>query len=45
MAEWVIGAWLAHEHHFRAYQEQQRQGEWCARVADLPVTDSMGRRM
>ncbi|PNY27886.1 D-2-hydroxyacid dehydrogenase [Tolypocladium capitatum] len=45
MAEWVIGAWLAHEHHFRLYADQQRRADWCARVADRPVADSVGRRM
>ncbi|UNI24043.1 hypothetical protein JDV02_009822 [Purpureocillium takamizusanense] len=45
IAEWVIASWLASEHHFDVYKQQQLQRHWSARVADHPVTDSMGRRM
>ncbi|KAM4065244.1 d-isomer specific 2-hydroxyacid dehydrogenase, NAD binding domain-containing protein [Hirsutella rhossiliensis] len=45
IAEWVMGAWLSHQHHFRVYDEQQRQATWNARVADKPVADSLGRRV
>ncbi|OAQ94089.1 D-3-phosphoglycerate dehydrogenase [Purpureocillium lilacinum] len=45
IAEWVMASWLASEHHFDIYKQQQLQGSWSARVADHPVTDSMGRRM
>ncbi|KAJ6443867.1 centromere kinetochore component CENP-T domain-containing protein [Purpureocillium lavendulum] len=45
IAEWVMAAWLSSEHHFDVYKQQQLQGKWSARIADHPVTDSMGRRM
>lgn len=40
-----MGAWLAHRHHFRLYDEQQRRATWNARVLDKPVADSLGRRV
>ncbi|KAI0161811.1 hypothetical protein GGR52DRAFT_576110 [Hypoxylon sp. FL1284] len=28
IAEWVIGAWLSHQHHFPKYQEHMKTGFW-----------------
>ncbi|KAF7557525.1 hypothetical protein G7046_g6015 [Stylonectria norvegica] len=44
IAEWVIGLYLSHEHHFQIYAEQQREELWRPRL-ELGVSDSHGRRM
>ncbi|KAI9163239.1 hypothetical protein HJFPF1_04841 [Paramyrothecium foliicola] len=44
IAEWVIGTWIAHEHRFALYAEQQRASAWRARP-ELPVRDGQGRRI
>ncbi|KAL7627342.1 hypothetical protein AAE478_001534 [Parahypoxylon ruwenzoriense] len=40
IAEWVIGAWLSHQHHFLRYAEQMKTGYWespfAARIQDSP---------
>ncbi|XXG99345.1 Transcription initiation factor IIA subunit 2 [Hypoxylon texense] len=28
IAEWVIGAWLSHQHHFARYHEHMKKGFW-----------------
>lgn len=44
IAEWVIGAYLSHQHHFHVYAEQQKQQLWRPRL-ELGVQVSTGRRM
>lgn len=44
MAEWAIGAWLAHSHHFKMYMEQADQELWQMGLGKQ-VTDSVGLRM
>lgn len=44
IAEWVIGTWLSHEHHFQVYAEQQKQELWRPRL-EMEVNVSTGRRM
>ncbi|KAF7548636.1 hypothetical protein G7Z17_g6944 [Cylindrodendrum hubeiense] len=44
IAEWVIGTWLSHEHHFQVYAEQQKQELWRPRL-EMQVNVSTGRRM
>ncbi|KAI1863710.1 hypothetical protein JX265_003847 [Neoarthrinium moseri] len=28
IAEWVIGTWISHQHHFSRYESQMRRGYW-----------------
>ncbi|KAM5346806.1 hypothetical protein ACJ41O_009811 [Fusarium nematophilum] len=44
IAEWVIGAYLSHQHHFHVYAEQQKQQLWRPRL-ELGMEVSTGRRM
>lgn len=46
IAEWAIGAWLAHAHNFKIFMAQQDNEEWNMRLnmADS-TTDSPGLRM
>ncbi|KAJ4133017.1 hypothetical protein NW754_015828 [Fusarium falciforme] len=44
IAEWVIGAYLSHQHHFHVYAEQQKQQLWRPRL-ELGMQVSTGRRM
>ncbi|KAK4118682.1 hypothetical protein N657DRAFT_628155 [Parathielavia appendiculata] len=44
IAEWVIGTWLMHSHHFLDYAAQQKKAQ-IARLNNLGVYDSPGLRM
>ncbi|KAI8312624.1 D-2-hydroxyacid dehydrogenase [Colletotrichum sp. SAR11_240] len=44
IAEWVIGSWLASQHHFLRYAENQKQGFWEGPMA-VDFEDSVGLRM
>ncbi|TDZ33049.1 D-2-hydroxyacid dehydrogenase [Colletotrichum spinosum] len=44
IAEWVIGSWLASQHHFQRYTENQKQGFWEGPMA-VDFEDSVGLRM
>jgi phosphoglycerate dehydrogenase-like enzyme len=44
IAEWVIGAWLSHQHHFPRYQEQMKTGYWEPPLT-AKVQDSTRARM
>ncbi|KAK4098525.1 hypothetical protein N658DRAFT_431886 [Parathielavia hyrcaniae] len=44
IAEWVIGTWLMHSHHFLDYAAQQKTAHM-ARIYNLGVHDSPGLRM
>ncbi|KAF5490383.1 D-2-hydroxyacid dehydrogenase [Colletotrichum fructicola] len=44
IAEWVIGSWLASQHHFLRYSENQKQGFWEGPMA-VDFEDSVGLRM
>ncbi|KAL7795858.1 hypothetical protein V8C37DRAFT_373666 [Trichoderma ceciliae] len=46
IAEWAIGAWLAHSHHFRTYMAQADQELWAMQMGLTgQTTDSVGLRM
>lgn len=46
IAEWVIGVWLAHQHHFERYRAHMRGGFWEPPYADgTEVQDSTGLRV
>ena len=47
IAEWAIGTWIAHRHHFRMYAEQQRRCYWPTNYerATAHVQDSPGQRI
>ncbi|KAI0124192.1 D-isomer specific 2-hydroxyacid dehydrogenase [Xylariales sp. AK1849] len=44
IAEWVIGAWLSHQHHFSRYEQQMKRGFW-EPLYTSRVEDSTGARM
>ncbi|CAM1501823.1 Fc.00g038070.m01.CDS01 [Cosmosporella sp. VM-42] len=44
IAEWVIGTYLSHEHHFLVYADQQKEEYWRPRL-EMDVEVSNGRRM
>ncbi|KAL7931028.1 hypothetical protein V8C35DRAFT_282962 [Trichoderma chlorosporum] len=45
MAEWAIGAWLTHSHHFKQFMAQADEQLWEMNLQGYPVTDSVGLRM
>jgi phosphoglycerate dehydrogenase-like enzyme len=46
IAEWAIGAWLAHAHHFRTFMAQAENEEWNMNFGlSGSTTDSPGLRM
>lgn len=47
IAEWAIGTWIAHRHHFKHYMAQQQRGYWPTNYkrATAYVEDSPGGRM
>ncbi|KAL7923436.1 hypothetical protein ACQKWADRAFT_289655 [Trichoderma austrokoningii] len=46
IAEWAIGAWLAHSHNFRTFMVQADQEDWDMKMGlASSVTDSPGLRM
>ncbi|KAI4865418.1 hypothetical protein F4820DRAFT_297733 [Hypoxylon rubiginosum] len=44
IAEWVIGAWLSHQHHFSRYHEHMKKGFWESPFA-THVQDSTSLRI
>lgn len=44
IAEWVIGTWLSHQHHFSRYEAQMKRGYWEPTYASK-VEDSTATRM
>ncbi|KAI0592885.1 D-isomer specific 2-hydroxyacid dehydrogenase [Biscogniauxia sp. FL1348] len=44
IAEWVIGTWLSHQHHFLKYASLMKSGTW-PNLFEYPVEDSPGLRM
>ncbi|GFP59367.1 hypothetical protein ACSS6W_010684 [Trichoderma asperelloides] len=46
IAEWAIGAWLAHAHNFRTFMAQQDEEDWDMKLSlSGTTTDSPGLRM
>lgn len=46
IAEWAIGAWLAHAHNFRTFMAQADQEDWDMKMnLSGSTTDSPGLRM
>ncbi|KAK1498932.1 D-isomer specific 2-hydroxyacid dehydrogenase [Colletotrichum cuscutae] len=44
IAEWVIGSWLAHQHHFQRYHNHMKEGFWEGPM-EVDFEDSVGLRM
>ncbi|KAI5861934.1 hypothetical protein GGS23DRAFT_119731 [Durotheca rogersii] len=44
IAEWVIGAWLSHQHHFQRYAAHMKTGYWESPFA-THIEDSTGLRV